>query len=164
MEKLMPRTAKNSNAHIPVSCSLRQAKRILLVDDDVMVLGLFEAVLTEAGYSVVACSSGVAAIKHFRPHHRFDLLMTDFQMPLMNGITLANLLTGVSRHLRVLIVSGSLTDEIALWELWRKNWCFLAKPVGVPLLLKTIDQLCGLAPIQMAELSTMPGRPSLVEN
>ena len=160
----MPRPATHLNALAPVLFSRRRSKQILLVDDDAVVLGLFETVLTEAGYSVVACSSGIAAVEQFRPNPRFDLLMTDFQMPVMNGITLANLLTGVSRHLRVLVVSGSPSEEIALWELWRKNWCFLAKPVSVPLLLKTIDHLCQLAPIHMAEAGVLPLRPSLVEH
>ena len=152
------------DAFIAVGSSLRRSKRILLVDDDSLVLYLFKSILSEAGYFVVACTGGVEAVLEFRSKRRFDLLMTDFQMPTMNGIMLANLLTGVSRRLPVLIVSGSPVEEIALWELWRKNWCFLSKPVNAPLLLKTVDQLCGLAPIHMAEVSVMPARPDASEN
>ena len=147
-----------SRAPVAVSSVPRHTKRILLVDDDPLILQLFTAILRDAGYLVTACSSGVAAVEQFRISHRFDVLMTDFQMPLMNGVTLANLLTGVSRRLAVLVVSGSAQDDVPLWELWRKNWCFLAKPTNAALLLKTLDQLCGLIPIHMAEVSIMPSR------
>lgn len=142
------------------SPSVRRLKRILLVDDDPLILHLFTEILSDAGYLVSPCSSAVAAVEQFRTKRRFDVLMTDFQMPVMNGVTLANLLTAVARKLPVLIVSGAAADEIPLSELWRKNWCFLAKPTGPALLLKTLDQLCGLIPIQMAEVSVMPNRLS----
>ena len=164
MEMLSTASVTTPDALIAVSPSLRQPKRILLVDDDALILRLFTEILSLAGYAVVSCGGGVAAIEQFRAHSRFDLLMTDFQMPIMNGVQLAKLLTGVSRRLPVLIVSGSAVEEIPLWELWRKKWCFLAKPTSAHLLLKTVDQLCGLVPIHMAEMNTTPAPPFLLRS
>ncbi len=146
------------------SSSSRRFKRVLLVDDDPLVLQLFTSILVDAGYQVEPCSSAVAAVEKFRTRRRFDVLMTDFQMPVMTGVRLANLLTGVARKLPVLIISGSAAEEIPLLELWRKHWCFLPKPTNAALLLKTLDQLCGLIPIQMAEVSVMPERLMVAKN
>ena len=67
-------------------------------------------------------------------------------MPGMTGLELAILLTNKAPELPILIVSGSAMDELPLWELWRKKWCFLPKPTSASLLLKTVDQLCGSLP------------------
>ena len=147
------------HALVTVSSSLRRPKRILLVDDDPLILKLVAATLIDAGYGVTSFSSGVAALERFREDRRFDLLVTDFQMPVMNGVILANLMTSVCRKLPVLIVSGSAAEDLPLWELWRKNWCFLAKPISAFLLLKTVDHMCGLLPIQMAETDLIAHRP-----
>ncbi len=74
-----------------------------------------------------------------------------------------NLLTGVARKLPVLIVSGASPGDIPLMELWRKKWCFLAKPVRAPLLLKTIDHLCGLMPIHVVDADILASQATPYE-
>ena len=145
-----PPTITNAILTVP-SARRRSSKRILIVDDHLETLRLTTELLREAGYLVVPCESGEAAITEFRLKRPFALLLSDFQMPGMNGIALANLLTGVARGLSVLVVSGAASEELLFSELWRKHWCFLAKPLSTALLLKTIDQLCGLMAIQLPE-------------
>jgi two-component system, cell cycle response regulator len=61
---------------------------IIVVDDNADKLGLLEAALTLAGYSVTTATDGVealAAIESFQP----DLVITDVMMPRMNGYELA---------------------------------------------------------------------------
>ena len=138
------------------SPSDRRFKRILLVDDDVILLRLLTTILIDAGYIVYPCDSGVAAVETFRSEDHFDLLLSDLQMPKMDGITLANLLTSASEKLPVLIISGAPAIDVPIGELWRRNWCFLSKPTSIQLLLDTVDQLCNLIPIHMAEIAVMP--------
>ncbi len=139
-----------SLAAVP-SSRRRHTKRILVVDDDTVVLQLFIAVLTDAGYKVVAYPSGVAAVQNVRSAPRFDVLMTDLQMPAMDGIALASFITRVRRSLPVLIVSGASPETITLSKIWSRNWCFLAKPMRAPSLLETIDYLCGLKDLSLLE-------------
>ena len=61
---------------------------ILLVEDDDAVRRYTEAVLSDAGYRVVAASDGVAAREHARREH-FDLLLADVIMPKVSGNALA---------------------------------------------------------------------------
>ena len=129
----------------------RRSTTILLVDDDPLILRLLAEVLISDGYNVLPCSSGAAAAATFRANGHIDLLLTDFQMPGMTGIELANLLTGTRPELSVLLVSGAPEYELPLWELWRKKWCFLAKPFNASLLLKTVDHLCGHEPSHLQE-------------
>jgi CheY-like chemotaxis protein len=64
--------------------------RILLAEDDEAVRALVARTLMQSGYDVVATGDGGAALEALaRDHGRFDLLLTDIQMPVMDGIALA---------------------------------------------------------------------------
>ena len=127
----------------------RSSSTILLVEDEPTVLRLLSDLLTQHGYAVLPCSSGAAAAASFRADGHIDLLLTDFQMPGMTGIELANLLTATRPDLSILLVSGFPADELPLWELWRKKWCFLPKPINPSLLLQTVSYLCGPLPNEL---------------
>ncbi len=63
--------------------NLRDRKRILVVDDDVMVLRKIRALLQDK-YEVYMISSGVAALE-FLEKHEVELVLLDFMMPEMDG-------------------------------------------------------------------------------
>lgn len=64
-------------------------KSILLVDDSAVVRGLYAEVLQGAGYRVVQAVDGHEARCVVENAGHFDLLLTDYQMPRMNGAELA---------------------------------------------------------------------------
>lgn len=66
-------------------------RRLLLVDDDRLVLATLSDGLRQAGYDVVAASSGREAID-LTQHCDFDLVILDVRMPVMGGIDVARLL------------------------------------------------------------------------
>lgn len=61
------------------------AKKILLVDDDDLILKSVETVLKKCGYQVVLASDGFEAIEKIGDFD-FDLIICDMRMPGMNGI------------------------------------------------------------------------------
>jgi CheY-like chemotaxis protein len=63
--------------------------RILLVEDNVALSGVICFNLVRAGYQVTAVSDGRAAMEAIAAQpHRFDLVLSDQQMPKMTGIQL----------------------------------------------------------------------------
>jgi hypothetical protein len=60
--------------------------RIMIVDDEQVMLGLISRVLSEADYEVSTAQSGFECLDHFRrqPFH-FDLVLLDLTMPFMDG-------------------------------------------------------------------------------
>lgn len=60
-------------------------KRILLVDDDALILRSLSSLLEKEGYEVVQANNGAAAIQLAR-EIVFDLVITDIRMPGMNGL------------------------------------------------------------------------------
>jgi two-component system, cell cycle response regulator CpdR len=62
--------------------------RILLVDDEEAMRMLIARALAEDGHQVVAAGDGIEALDRLA-RDRFDLLLTDVKMPVMDGIALA---------------------------------------------------------------------------
>ena len=63
--------------------------KILIAEDDDAVRELVVRALKEDGHSVTMAADGVAALDAMNQNDRFDLLLTDVKMPVMDGIALA---------------------------------------------------------------------------
>lgn len=63
-------------------------KTIFLVDDSATILLSISNVLAKAGYAVEKAASAEEALKKFQASVKVDLLITDLNMPGMNGIEL----------------------------------------------------------------------------
>lgn len=87
---------------------------ILLVDDNRNGLMARKALLDEAGYRTTAESSPEAALEKFKTE-RFDLLVTDYRMPRMNGTELIAHIREIKSNLPVIMVSA-LVESHGLTE------------------------------------------------
>lgn len=68
-----------------------ERKKILLVDDEAEVLGLFKDLFTQRGYQVECASNGLDALESIGKT-RIDAVLLDVRMPAMDGIeTLAGI-------------------------------------------------------------------------
>jgi len=67
----------------------RQARTVLLVDDSVFFRELLAPLIKAAGYRVVAAASAADALAALKSDSRFDLIVTDIDMPEMDGFALA---------------------------------------------------------------------------
>ncbi len=61
--------------------------KILIAEDDVDQAEMLDEILKEAGYETVVTYDGAMALEKLK-QERFDLLITDWMMPKMNGIEL----------------------------------------------------------------------------
>jgi two-component system chemotaxis response regulator CheY len=61
------------------------SKKILIVDDSPVVLAMLEHALAGMGYAVTAANNGQAGLKQIEAG-KFDLIITDLSMPVMDGI------------------------------------------------------------------------------
>jgi CheY-like chemotaxis protein len=80
--------------------------RILLADDDATVRDLVERVLVAGGHGVVVAQDGQEALALVEGGAAIDVLVTDVQMPGLDGISLAKRLRASRPALRVLLMSG----------------------------------------------------------
>lgn len=107
---------------LPVDDHSRHAKRILLVDDDVDILGVAAEMLEALGYDVIAARTGLEALALLRDNSSISILFTDIQMPGMGGEELAGFAAVSRPDLRVIFASGSArpsTDAAFLQKPYR---------------------------------------------
>lgn len=79
---------------------------ILLVDDDPLVRESTSWMLSDAGHDVHEAADGVEALEYLAASGPVDLLITDINMPRMDGLALAHEAKLRWPGLRVLLVSG----------------------------------------------------------
>ena len=80
--------------------------RILLVDDDVLIAMSSAGMLEDLGHEVIEANSGASALEALRANPDVGLMITDFDMPGMNGAQLALEARRLVPHLPILLATG----------------------------------------------------------
>ncbi|HOI94854.1 MAG TPA: PAS domain S-box protein [Syntrophobacter fumaroxidans] len=84
-----------------------RAERILLVDDEEVLVEMGKSVLEHLGYEVRGVTDSVEALELFRAQSdRFDLVMTDYTMPRMTGMALAREMMRIRPDIPVVLCTG----------------------------------------------------------
>ena len=120
------------------------SKRILVVDDDEMVLMALEELLKPEGYEVHAFSSGTEALKKL-DENGFDLLMMDVIMPEMDGFELCRRVRQKEKYKEVPIVflTAKSRDEDRAKGLEVGANLFLSKPISPDKLIEIVGSALG---------------------
>ena len=94
-----------------------RAGRVLVVDDDAGVRLATRAMLEELGHEVIEAGGGAEALEVLGRDRRFDLLVIDFAMPLMNGSQLAAEVRQRWPDAPILFVTGYVeNDALRPWS------------------------------------------------
>jgi PAS domain S-box-containing protein len=115
---------------------------ILLVDDEYIIREVSKLALESNGYNVMLAADGIEAVSLFAQHReKIDLVITDMNMPNMDGSTLIRTLQKMKPSLPIIGASG-LADKAKLAEIGDLNiGSFLSKPYTAEILLKAISDL-----------------------
>jgi DNA-binding NtrC family response regulator len=86
---------------------LGRGERILVVDDEEALCSSLSHLLTRLGYEPVATSKPEVALDWFsKEPEKYALVLTDFMMPGMTGLDLAQRMLGIRGDARVALMSG----------------------------------------------------------
>jgi CheY-like chemotaxis protein len=110
------------------------------VDDEPGVLGLFDEILTSAGYRVLAVASGKAALQAIR-QEAIDLLVLDLSMPEPDGFEILKMLRSVRPNLKILVISGFIQGALLRAAQLVGATATLNKAEAPELLLQTVRSL-----------------------
>lgn len=123
--------------------------RILIVDDEPMILRIMQVALEDRGYTVTSAQNGeqaLAILESMVP----DAVITDIDMPRMNGqqlcVTLRERFT--AEQLPLFIVTAKTAVEHRDWSTLIENLHFLEKPVS-------IRRLCTRLEMALAQQTTV---------
>jgi CheY-like chemotaxis protein len=103
--------------------------RVLVVDDDLMVLNFVRITLEQAGYRVKAVTNAEEALRSYTAAHiePFQLVVSDVLMPRVTGLDLARQLLKRNANVRMLFMSGRVNSEFSQNELGN-HFDLLSKP------------------------------------
>lgn len=130
------------NTPIVPASPIEGKEHLLLVDDEQAVLAMYKELLSLFGYTVTETNNGESALKLFQSQpDRFDLVITDQNMPAMNGIQLAREIQVICPETPVILLSGynSAIDKSKLADTSIKT--VLMKPVGKDELGRVIKKI-----------------------
>jgi len=117
-----------------------RGERVLVVDDDAMILRFVCATLEQAGYRVQAAAGAEEALAHYTAaaSDRFRLVLADVFMPKVTGVELARRLLVRDPGVRLLFMSGKLTRDFDGPDFAGHGFEFLSKPFRTEGLLRAV--------------------------
>jgi DNA-binding NtrC family response regulator len=133
----MPEEA--SSAGISPSRSTIRGEKVLVVDDDPLVLEYVTTTLERAGYRVQPVSSGEEALRLYfaQSGDPFRLVLSDVVMPKVSGVDLAGRLAKRDGNARVLLMSGQVPADYIRSEV-AHQFELLTKPFSPDGLLRAV--------------------------
>lgn len=136
MREVLRTNAENRSGR-KSTCGLRGAPpTALVVGDEPILRGLLARMMADAGYAVLGAEHGEAALMQVRRcGAALRLVITDINMPVMDGIELARMLESVQPGTPVLFITGRGSDSESVVEAWGE---LLRKPFRPDQLLEKV--------------------------
>jgi PAS domain S-box-containing protein len=129
---LFPASERSVEARAPGPAVVRlpmQRGRVLLVDDEALILKYCGEMIDSLGFTVLTAESGSDALQLYEAEHeRIELVILDMVMPGMDGHQLFQALTEINPRIKVLLSSGFALDARAEQILAQGPHGWLKKP------------------------------------
>jgi putative two-component system response regulator len=113
--------------------------RIFVVDDDRFVLESVTTLLTEYGFSVRAFSNGLEAVRQF-VLESVDLVLTDINMPIMDGLELLEKIRFLDKETPVVLMTAYADLDVAVRAIQKGAFDFIIKPYRPPALVHAVEK------------------------
>ncbi len=126
-----------TKAHLPTG-----SERILVVDDEKIIVDLNKSILEKLGYTVTSATESLDALEKIRKEpDLFDLIVTDQTMPNLTGVELAQEVLKIRPNMPIILCTGYssvITKEAAL-AIGIKTYA--NKPVDISTLAKIVREV-----------------------
>jgi CheY-like chemotaxis protein len=109
---------------------MREAARILVVDDEQDVREFVADFLEAKGYSVITAASGsdaLISVEQLRP----DLVLMDIRMPKMDGLEAIDRIRAIDRRVGIIMLTAVDDEGIAREAMRREAYDYLTKPLDL---------------------------------
>lgn len=113
--------------------------RVLVVDDEDILIRCYQRILGAANHQAVYVRSGADALKSIEAS-RFDLIILDYLMPEMNGMEVLRHIRETQPDVRVIMVTGLDKVETQLRAKELGVFDYLAKPFDPDDLKRAVDR------------------------
>lgn len=131
---------KKETGEVQIPISGIESLKVLLIDDDKLQLNMTTAMLRSKGITTVCCEQIDALIECLR-NEKFDVILTDVQMPAMNGFDLLKLLrnSNIPQAQTIPVIAVTARSEMSGEDYCKHGFSgYLNKPFSVDDLLKIL--------------------------
>jgi DNA-binding NtrC family response regulator len=117
--------------------------RVMLIEDTRATSALFKEVLEDAGFAVDAFADGAAALKElFSGQTHYQLIITDYQLPGMDGLELLKQLKRRYAYVPVIFVTAHGSVETAIEAMKNGAFDYQEKPIDLDKLVSLSQEAC----------------------
>ena len=107
---------------------------IAVIDNDNDIISLFKEALEMSGYNVTAFTDPIKAFNHIKQQPKeYELVLSDYKMPSMNGLELCIKLIEFNPMIKVILMTAFINFEFDI-----PNFTCLIKPISIARLLQTV--------------------------
>ena len=114
-------------------------KRVLVVDDEPMIVSLLSTILREKGWDVTEARSGTEGIDQL-DRGRFDVILTDLIMPGDTGIDLLRAAKEIHPDVEVILMTGYATAETAIEAMRNGAFHYIMKPLKTEEVVNLVEK------------------------
>ena len=117
------------------------AKTVLVVEDNVLNMKLFQALLEVHGYNVLRTGNGMEALSLAR-QHRPDMILMDIQLPDISGLEVTKWLKADETLKTIPVVALTAFAMKGDEERFMEGGCeaYIAKPISIANFIQTVER------------------------
>lgn len=121
---------------------LNHRSLVMLVDDEIDIIGLFTEILTLNGISVRPFTNAEEALREFEQNHpHYKLVISDVRMSPMSGIQFIKKLREIDANIKVILMTAFEMEGSQLREIDTDE--FFNKPIGMKNLVQIVKKYVG---------------------
>ncbi len=114
-------------------------RRVLVVDDEPMIVSLISTVLRDKGWDVTGAGSGTDGIDQLE-RARFDVILTDLVMPGDSGIDLLRAAKEIHHDVEVILMTGYATADTAIEAMRNGAFHYIMKPLNLEEVVNLVEK------------------------
>jgi DNA-binding NtrC family response regulator len=114
-------------------------KRVLVVDDEPMIVSLLSTILREKGWDVTEAQSGTDGIDQL-DRARFDVILTDLVMPGESGIDLLRAAKEIHPDVEVILMTGYANADTAIEAMRNGAFHYIMKPLKTDDVMSLVEK------------------------
>jgi two-component system, chemotaxis family, chemotaxis protein CheY len=115
-------------------------KRVLVVDDAVVMRMMIKNILSKEGYEVFEAQSGIDAVEKYRTV-KPDIVTMDMVMPDMDGISAVRQIVAEDPAARIVMCTSMGQQQLVVEAVQAGAKSFITKPFQPPKILETIEKV-----------------------
>ena len=142
---------------------MKAGHRVLVIDDDEKLLGVYEGLLTPRGYAVSRCPDSTQVLPLLKSA-AFEVVLLDIRMPGIEGTDLLPLIKKLSPDVPVIMVSAYCDETNTEYYRLLGAFSTIPKPFSHEILLDTVSRALDQQehiPMVLTTLSLREGRDQL---